>query len=337
MTPADLIVRSIEAELVPSSDLPLPRELSEEAIQFAEASISENTKKAYLKAWKAFHEWCLTNGRADLPAHPETVTGYLAYLAKRTRFGGTKKLALATIRLALASISQVHFLRGYPSPRKSPDVFRTMEGIIRGRGEAQKGKEPLLDTQVPQILEKLPESLLGVRDRALLTLGFAGAFRRSELVALNVESIRFVDDGMVVSLRRSKTNQRGREEIIGIPFGSKQSQCPVRSLQAWLEASGIKEGAIFRPISRHGKLSDVRMSDYTVAQIVKKYASAALGLEASEFAGHSLRVGFVTSALMHGHGELDIASQTRHKDLNMIRRYNRRVDLFKRNPAKGLL
>ena len=171
-----------------------------------------------------------------------------------------------------------------------------------------------------------------MRDRALLLLGFAGAFRRSELIGLDRAAVALTTDGLVVTLRRSKTDPEGAGRKIGIPYGSHPETCPVRAFRAWLEASRITAGALFRPINRHAQLGTRRLSAYAVALIVKRYATAA-GLNASEFAGHSLRSGLATSAAQAGASERAIMNQTGHRSLNMVRRYIREGSLFRENAA----
>lgn len=180
------------------------------------------------------------------------------------------------------------------------------------------------------MIARLPENLLGVRDRALLLIGFAGGFRRSELVALDVADIVVTRDGLVVTIRRSKTDQEGEGRKIGVPYGSNPITCPVRALQDLLQQCGYSEGPLFRPINRHGNMASIRLSGAAVADVVKRYIEAA-GLDASDFSGHSLRSGLATSAAMAGASERSIMDQTGHRSLNMVRRYIRDGSLFREN------
>jgi integrase len=182
------------------------------------------------------------------------------------------------------------------------------------------------------MVNALPENLLGKRDRAFLLLGFAGAFRRSELVSLDVADVETNREGIVVTLKRSKTDQEGQGRRVGIPYGSNAVTCPVRALNEWLEASAITAGALFRSVNRHGQLRSERLSDKAVALVVKRSAEAA-GLDASQYAGHSLRSGLATSAAQAGVSERAIMAQTGHKSLNMVRRYIREGSLFRENAA----
>jgi integrase len=185
------------------------------------------------------------------------------------------------------------------------------------------------------MIGRLPEGLLGVRDRVLLLIGFTGAFRRSELVALDRAAVQFTREGLVVTIWRSKTDQEGEGRKIGIPYGSNPETCPIRSLQEWLERSGIAEGPLFRPINRHGKIASTRISGSAVAEVVKKYVEA-VGLNPDLFAGHSLRSGLATAAASAGASERSIMDQTGHRSLAMVRKYIRTGSLFRENAAAVL-
>jgi integrase len=182
------------------------------------------------------------------------------------------------------------------------------------------------------MLEALPNTRVGLRDRALLLLGFAGAFRRSELVGLDVADLEFARAGVIVTLRKSKTDQEGRSRRLGIPFGSSEQTCPVRSVQAWLEAARISEGPVFRSLDRFQQVQGARLSDKAVALIIKRRAKA-VGLDPARYAGHSLRAGLATSAAAAGASERVIMSQTGHRSADMVRRYIRDGSLFTSNPA----
>jgi integrase len=209
-------------------------------------------------------------------------------------------------------------------------VRLVMQGIRRTFGTAQVAKEPVLVADLKRMVCRLPEGLLGVRDRALLLIGFCGGFRRSELVALDVADCAFTREGLVLAIRRSKTDQEGEGRKIGIPYASHVETCPIRSLQDWLEKSSIAEGPLFRPINRHGKMASTRLSGAAVGEIVKRYVTA-LGLDATKFGGHSLRSGLATSAAAGGASERSIMAQTGHKSEKMVRRYIRSGSLFKEN------
>jgi integrase len=200
------------------------------------------------------------------------------------------------------------------------------------QGIAQTAKSPLLPADLRRISALLPSGLAGTRDRALLLLGFAGALRRSELVGLNVEDLDFREEGLVITLRRSKTDQEREGRQVGIPYGSDPTTCPFRSVRAWIRASGINAGALFRPVSRNGTLGQSRLSDRSVALLVKRFAEQ-IGKDASCFSGHSLRAGLVTAAALAGVSDRSIMAQTGHRSANMVRRYVRDCSLFRDNAA----
>jgi integrase len=266
---------------------------------------------------------------AALPASAETVALYLTSLA------ATHKPATMTRRLT--AITKAHQIAGHASPAtmQQPAVSETLKGIRRTLGTAQKVKAPLLTADIRRMVNALPDSLAGCRDRALLLLGFAGGFRRSELAALDVEDVQATEDGLVVKLRRSKTDPEGKGRDVGIPYGSKPSTCPVRALNAWKQASGISEGSLFRGVDRHGQLGTIRLHKDSIGLIVKRAAETA-GLDPAKYAGHSLRAGMVTQGYMNGAGELALMRQTGHRSLEMIRRYIRDGSLFRENAGGKL-
>ncbi len=265
---------------------------------------------------------CKVHNQSPLPASPETVALYIADLSDQHKPG--------TLTRRLSAISQAHQIAELESPTAAARVRLVMAGIRRNKGTAQTPKTPVLVEDLRRMISCLPDNLLGVRDRALLLIGFSGAFRRSELVALDVDDIAFTKEGLVVRIRRSKADQEGEGRKIGIPYGSNPATCPIRSLQEWLERSGIGDGPLFRPINRHGKMASMRLSGAAVSDVVKRYVEAT-GLDASEFAGHSLRSGLATSAAMAGASERSIMDQTGHRSLNMVRRYIRDGSLFRDN------
>jgi integrase len=256
------------------------------------------------------------------------VAGYLAALAD----GGFKA---ATIARRLVVISQAHKAADLPSPTTSSLVRRTHAGIRRSIGTAQTAKAPAVVAELKRMLSKLPGTRVGLRDRALLLLGFAGAFRRSELVALDVADLEFSSAGLAVTLKKSKTDQEGRSRRIGVPYGSSDKTCPVRSVQAWLETARIVDGPVFRSLDTFQRVQPRRLSDKAVARIVKRRA-AAVGLDPDRYAGHSLRAGLATSAAAGGALERAIMNQTGHRSTSMVRRYIREANLFAADNAAGL-
>jgi site-specific recombinase XerD len=292
------------------------------------SSKAENTRKAYYSDWKDFSDWCEEKGVSALPAEPQTVVAYLSYLFTENR-------RPSTIARKKSTISQAHATAGYDSPTTAKIVTDTMKGIKRELGIMRNKKNPLLAQDIQQICEK-KEDLRGLRDCALLLIGFSGAFRRSELVSLNVEDVRFTREGIRVILRKSKTDQEGAGMEKGIAYGSNPDTCPVRILQDWIEAAKIREGALFRQINKYGQVSKKRLaSSHSVARIVKEYVQK-IGLSNAQYSGHSLRAGFATEASGKGASLDDIMRQTGHRSVEMVREYIRKQNLFKNN-ASGKL
>ena len=315
--------------------------------------LAPNTERAYRADWADFAAWCDQHGLAALPAEPLTVRRYLVALMQAGR-------KTATIQRRLAALADAHARARLPSPTEDPAVRHEMQAIRRALGVAQRGKDPILVDELRAMVATLPEDLQGRRDRALLLLGFAGAFRRSELVGLAVEDLRFTRVGAVVTLRRSKTDQVGAGREVAIPKGSTPATCPVRAVQAWLRAAGIAGGPIYRRLDREGRVLSQAVSDRYVAVLVKRAAAAAgLGLAgdaetdgadpagamaggtadgveaprvvaAQRYAGHSLRAGLVTSAALPGANEAEIAETTGHKSRDMVPRYTRKAEPFRR-------
>jgi integrase len=314
-----------------SARSPLPpaelEDLAREARAFMGRSKASATIRAYRNDWRHFEAWCRLRQLVALPAAPETVALYLADLASWAKAN--------TIQRRLSSISQAHQTAGYESPTRTAKVRLTWQGIRRTIGTAPEGKAPVVTADVRAMVDALPANLLGVRDRALLLVGFAGAFRRSELVGLDVSDVEETGDGLVVTLRRSKTDQEGAGRKVGLPYGSRPATCPVRALRAWLDASGTSDGPIFRPVDRHGRLSPHRLSGDAVALVVKRSA-ARVGLDPARYAGHSLRAGLVTSAAAAGVQERVIAEQTGHRSMLVLRRYIREASLFRENAAAAV-
>lgn len=294
------------------------------AREYIRQAKAANTVRAYNADWKHFTGWCADHGRQALPASPGTVALYLSALAD------THKAATLTRRVS--AISQAHQMAGLEPPSAAVEVRAVLAGIRRAKGTAPRVKAPTLTDDIRRMVAALPPGLLGTRDRALLLLGFAGAFRRSELVGLDVSDVAFTPEGLVVTLRRSKTDQEGAGRKVGIPAGQNHETCPIRALQQWLEAAGIHEGPLFRYVNRHGRVQPGRLSSYAVALVVKRQASAA-GLDPEKYAGHSLRAGLATSAAIAGASERSIMAQTGHRSAAMVRRYIRDGSLFRENAA----
>lgn len=292
------------------------------ANDYAKSAISENTRRAYRSDLKHFMEW-----GGDIPSTPERVAEYLAVHAE--------ELSIATLTRRLASISVAHRSRGLRSPTSDLIVQHTLQGIKRTHGRPQRRVRPLLIEDLRTILDRLGDSLLDSRDAALLLLGFAGALRRSELVSINLEDLRHVREGIIVTLAHSKTDQVGEGREIGIPF-ARGRHCPVKAIDAWIEASGISGDALFRPVETSNRVGAARLSSEAVALTVKRHV-ARIGLDPKEFSGHSLRAGFATSAAAAGVSSWDIRRQTGHASDAMLTRYVRAGSLFVDHPAGALL
>lgn len=301
--------------------------LEDEARRYIATSRSASTLRAYASDWRAFLSWCDRHHRTPLPADPATVALFIADMARTSK--------ASTIQRRLSALSVAHQSAGMPSPTGDIVVRSTWAGIRRTIGVAQVGKEALLTENVRAIVEVLPDTLIGNRDRCLLLLGFASALRRSELVALDLADIADTHDGLVITVRRSKSDQAAEGRQIGVPFGANPNTCPVRAYRRWVNAAALESGPVFRSVRRHGVLGTERLSDRAVALIVKRRAEA-IGLPSDGFAGHSLRSGMATSAARAGATEVQIMAQTGHKSLPTLRRYIRRGSLFSDNAAGRL-
>jgi site-specific recombinase XerD len=295
--------------------------------EFIRASKSENTLRGYQSDWRSFCSWCESRQLSPVPASPETVATFIAEC--------TTTLKVGSIQRRLNAIAEAHKAVGLESPTHHPMVVNTMKGIRRTRGTAPVQKTATLIADIRVMIEATDAGLIGLRDRALILLGFAGAFRRSEIVGLNVDDCAFGKDGFTVTLRRSKTDQTGLGRKIGIPYGSNPETCPVRNLQSWIEQAGISEGPLFRSVNRHGNVQARGLSGIDVARIVKKLVKRA-GLDAAKYAGHSLRAGHATAATIAGASERSIQNQTGHKSVQMLRRYIRDGSLFRENSGGKL-
>lgn len=299
--------------------------LLQAAAEYEKKSLPDNTRRAYRNDWQDFRNWCIKRRHRFLPATPSTVALYLTACAR--------SLKTSSLSRRLTVIGKVHKSAELPNPVTDTRVRKIWRGILRDKGQGVSRKSPTLTADLHKMLAALPEGLAGIRDRALILFGFAGAMRRSELVGLNLGDLQLTDDGFVVSLRRSKTDQTGRGRRIGIPYGKHLNTCPVRAMCEWLSAAQVTRGPLFRKVNRHGHLEGPRLSDKSVALIVKRAMTAA-GYRAADFAGHSLRAGLATSAAMAGADERSIQNQTGHSSLKVLRTYIRDGSLFLNNAAK---
>ncbi len=288
---------------------------------YLRAALSDNSRRAYQSDLTHFLTW-----GGSIPATQEVVACYLVTHAEQ--------YSMATLARRVVSISKAHTAQGLISPTDSEFVRMALRGIRHTHGSAQRQVAPAIKEDLLLMVAGLAGTK-GVRDKALLLVGFAGAFRRSELVALTILDIEYVKQGLVVHVRRSKTDQDGRGRKIAIPF-ARGAVCPVLALQNWLEVSRITEGPIFRPVNRQGDIADSRLTAQSVALVIKERAKAA-GLDSSRYAGHSLRAGLVTSAAQMGVSSWKIQQQTGHKSEAMLARYIRDANIFVNNAAGVVL
>lgn len=316
---------STETEVVPHGPDVYVLAAADAVRDYVSESRSPNTRRAYRAAWADFAAWCERQGADSLPASAETVAVYAA-----DRAGSLK---VSTLQLRMAAISQAHQAAGHEPPTRTQLVRLTMAGIRRRHGTAQRQVSPATTPILRALVATCPtDTSSGARDRAMLLIGFAGAFRRSELVSIDVEDVTEVDDGLRVRLKRSKTDQEGAGETKGIPFGSNPETCPVRAWRAWIERSGIKDGPVFRPVNRYDSIGEMRLSGRSVALVIKRAARRA-GLPEADYSGHSLRAGLATAAAEAGVPERDIMRQTGHRSVLMVRRYIREGGIFRDNAA----
>lgn len=322
----------------PALALELPRGLSaelkpeevEQAKAFLAAGVSENTKRAYRADWEDWQSWCRARGAQALPASPENVAAYLSTIGQQ--------LAPATVERRLAAIAKAHTASGYPTPTRTEIVGRMMAGIRRTRGVRPMQKAAVTLPVLRAMVAGLPFTPPGLRDRALLVVGFAGAFRRSEYVKARVEDLRWHRDRVDLFLPRSKGDQEGEGTVVPLPLNPAEPDlCPGVVLRRWLQTAGITAGYIFRGWTdrRQTVLNPGHLTESVVADVVKKGA-ARLGLDPATFGAHSLRAGFVTQALGDGAEATAVQRQTRHKDLRTLMGYQREVDPLKGNAAANI-
>ena len=289
------------------------------------------TTEVYGSHWRAFDAWCQAAGRQALPAAPATVVAYLTDRAP--------KLSLASLEQAHAAIAWMHTGHGYdPAPTAASAVRLVMKGLRRAKGKrAKHAKRPVTQDVLEALLARVDRtSTAGMRDAALLLVGFHGALRRSELVGIDRAHLSDTREGVSLLIPRSKTDQEGEGHVVGLPVRNAEPHlCPVRALAAWVQRACITEGPIFRAVTRGGIVARVQLSSRTVARVVKHYAGDA-GLPEEPFAGHSLRAGLVTEAYRQGIPEAQIMETTRHKNATMLKRYRREADPVRRGAAGSL-
>ncbi len=313
------------------------REATRRARGYFESARAPATVRAYASDLADFETWCRieAGGLQTLPATPETVALYIADAAGRG-------LKASTISRRLTAVSVLHKAAGLDSPALDERVKDVFKGIKREHGSLEKGAAPLLTPTIKRMIvvarenaKSAAQQKAALRDAAVLLVGYAGAFRRSEVASLRIEDVEFVEDGATVLLRRSKTDQEGKGHKRALPYGSHPETCPVRNLRRWLEVLGENEGPIFRPIDRHGNLRRTALSDRSVCEVVKRRAQAA-GLNRDRYSGHSLRAGLATAASAAGVSQRSIMDQGDWKSVQTVMRYVREGTLFKNNAASSI-
>ena len=301
--------------------------LQEETILNLQSSKANNTVRAYKSDFNDFGIFCAQNGFKSLPSEPKIVSLYLTHLS-------IKDAKMSTLKRRLVSIGVIHKLKGHYLDTKHPSIIENIMGIKRRKGSAQKGKKPLLINNLKQIINVIDqenkEEIKKFRDRSIILIGFSGGFRRNEIVSLDHDDLDFVPEGLKINIKRSKTDQFGEGFTKALPYFDNSQYCPVISLKNWLEVSRITSGPLFRRFVKGSKLSENRLTDQTVALLIKQYLNLA-GIESKNYSGHSLRSGFATSAAESGVEERNIMAMTGHKSTAMVRKYIKDANLFKNN------
>ena len=301
--------------------------LQEETLINLKNSKANNTIRAYRSDFQDFSLFCVQNGFKSLPSEAKIVSLYLTQLS-------SKDIKISTIKRRLVSIGVIHKIKGHYLDTKHPLIIENLMGIKRRKGSNQKGKKPLLINNLKNIINVIDnqdrDNIKIFRDRTIILIGFAGGFRRNEIVSLDYEDLDFVKEGLKISIKRSKTDQFGEGLVKGLPYFDNSEYCPVVSTKNWIEISKIKSGPLFRRLRKGSNLSEHRLTDQTVALLVKKYLNLA-GIESKNYSGHSLRSGFATSAAEAGAEERAIMAMTGHKSTEMVRRYIKEANLFKNN------
>jgi len=301
--------------------------LQDETIKNLQNSKANNTVRAYKSDFKDFGLFCVQNGFKNLPTDPKIVSLYLTHLS-------TKEVKLSTIKRRLVSIGVIHKMKGHYLDTKHPVIVENLMGIKRRKGTVQKGKKPILINDLQKILKVIDEQsskdIKKLRDKSIILVGFSGGFRRNEIVSLDYDDLDFVHEGLKITIKRSKTDQFGEGSIKALPYFKDSLYCPVTILERWLNVSKITKGPLFRRFSKGSKLTNYRLTDQTVALLIKNYLDI-VGIDSKNYSGHSLRSGFATSAAESGAEERSIMAMTGHKSTEMVRRYIKEANLFKNN------
>ena len=301
--------------------------LQEETLLNLQNSKANNTLRAYKSDFSDFSLFCVKNGFKSLPSDPKIVSLYLTFLS-------SKDSKMSTLKRRLVSIGVIHKLKGHYLDTKHPSIIENIMGIKRRKGSIQLSKKPLLINYLKELINAIDkqkkEEIKKFRDRSIILIGFSGGFRRNEIVSLDYEDLDFVTEGLKINLRRSKTDQFGEGFKKALPYFDNSQYCPVVSLKKWIEVSKITSGPVFRRFTKGSRLSNNRLTDQTVALLIKEYLKLA-GIDSKNYSGHSLRSGFATSAAESGVEERNIMAMTGHKSTEMVRRYIKEVNLFKNN------
>ena len=301
--------------------------LQEETLLNLQSSKANNTVRAYKSDFNDFGLFCTQNGFKSLPSEPKIVSLYLTHLS-------TKMAKMSTLKRRLVSIGVIHKLKGYYLDTKHPSIIENILGIKRRKGSFQNAKKPILINTLKKIInvidEQDKEEIKKFRDRSIILIGFSGGFRRNEIVSLDYDDLDFVPEGLKINIKRSKTDQFGEGFTKALPYFDSSQYCPVVSIKKWLEMSKIDSGPVFRRFVKGLRLSEKRLTDQTVALLIKEYLNLT-GIDSKNYSGHSLRSGFATSAAESGVEERNIMTMTGHKSSEMVRRYIKEANLFKNN------
>ena len=301
--------------------------LQEETLLNLQSSKASNTVRAYKSDFNDFTLFCVKNGFKSLPSEPKIVSLYLTHLS-------TKGSKMSTLKRRLVSIGVIHKLKGHYLDTKHPSIIENIMGIKRRKGSNQTGKKPILINDLKNIIDVIDQEnnneIKKFRDRSIILVGFSGGFRRNEIVSLDYDDLDFVPEGLKINVRRSKTDQFGEGFRKALPYFDRSQYSPVVTLKKWIEVSQIISGPVFRRFTKGSKLSNNRLTDQTVALLIKKYLQLA-GIDSKNYSGHSLRSGFATSAAEFGVEERNIMAMTGHKSTEMVRRYIKESNLFKNN------
>lgn len=309
--------------------------LGEEAASYAREAWAPATREAYARDWQQFQSWIESHDLDALPADPRMVATYLARLAR--------SMSAATVKRKATAIGVVHRLAGHPNPVQEPLVRAELKGIRRALSVAPKRAAPLLIDHLQAIVSGLPDNLRGLRDKAIILVGWSGALRRSEIAGMQVEHLAFMDQGVRLLVPRSKTDQEGAGEHVAIFYATRRALCPVAALRDWLGKAAIDRGAVFRQVTqsrRDPRLLQEPVTTHNVRYVVQSAARRA-GIQPEQFgerfSAHSLRAGFITEAARVGKPEYTIAAQSRHKSAEVLRSYIRVASVFEGNAGEGLL